>query len=382
MMHKFWVLALTLTSLVGCSSPETSEVTEVEEEPVLEVTWENMNLSSELGVQVQNMTALLYTQKGTLLGSFYDDQNRSYLARSEDLGNSWEKVTLDKGITYPRTLFEASDGALYLGASVEARTSPFWSSGDDGKTWTELGSGVLPNRQAQAVWDIVELPNGNLLLATDSLANDPTKENPALFEWDGKNLRESARLPGLGVLSLAIDDQGTLYAATEESAEHDDPDLAGQAHVFRSMDGGLTWEDTGLLEGANRVYTLLVLSDGETLMAGTGIRGELYRTTDQGETWIRLSHTPEGVKNAQDGKPRTTDEVSRIYSLLETTNGLIFAGTGNKTGDVFILDQNEEWQLTIKNHSSNVVWGLLQTPDGTLWAGTGSYGGDILKFKP
>ena len=386
----FWYALTFVFLLSACSSPSPTPATDVQApEPLVQeteefalISWQNLNLSQELGVEIQNMTALLYTQEGAILGSFYDEKDVSYIARSEDLGETWSKVTLDKGITYPRTLFSSSDGTLYLGGGVDQKTSPFWSSSDDGKTWIELGNGVLPNRQAQAVWDILELPTGNLLLATDSLSNDPTQENPALYEWDGATLREFAKLPGLGVLSLAIDAEGTLYAATEESAEHDDPNLAGQAHVFRSTDGGETWEDTGLLEGANRVYTLLVLSDGNTLMAGTGIRGELYRSTDQGDTWIRLEHTPEGVKNAQADKPEMKDTVSRIYSLLETAEGMILAGTGNKTGDVFQLNPEEEWTLTTKDHQSNVVWGLLQTPDGTLWAGTGSYGGDILMFKP
>ncbi len=387
MRQIFKISLLSLLALSACTSTPSTTVStsnEPTEQQVeaQEIVWENMNLSEQLDIQVQNVPALLYSQEGTIVGSFYDENRVSYIVRSEDLGDTWTKHALDKEITNPRVLLEAKDGTIYLGAGVTGTASPIWSSSDDGKTWKDLGQGVLPNQSAKTVWDILELPTGEILLATDSLANDPKQDNPGIYQWDGKNLSEFAQLPGLGVLSLAIDAEGTIYAATEESAEHDDPALAGQAHVFRSTDGGKTWTDTGLLDGANRVYTLLVLSDGETLMAGTGIRGELYRSTDQGDTWIRLEHTPQGVKTAQENKVEMKGAVSRIYNLLETDEGIILAGTGNSTGDVFQLDEKDQWTLTAKDHQSIVVWGLLQTPDGTLWAGTGSYGGDILKFKP
>lgn len=384
--NRLVLLALSSITLSACSSPslEIQELEAIEEtvEVSTSIVWENLNISEQIGVSVQNITDLIYTQAGTIVGCLYDEKGSSYIVRSEDLGETWTKHPLDKGISNPRAIFQASDGILYFGTSVSSRISPFWSSSDDGKTWDSLGSNVLPNPQAQAVWDILELSSGKILLATDSLMNDPEKENPAIYEWDGETLSELAQLPGLGVTRLAIDAGGTIYAATQESIEHDDPSMAGQGRVFRSSDEGKTWEETGLMNGANRIYSLLVLSDGSTLMAGTGISGELYRSTDRGDTWEKLPHTPQGIKIANENKPEAKGEVTRIYSILETEDGLILVGTGNSVGEVFQLDKMDAWTLTKKDHQSIVVWSLLQTPDGTIWAGTGSYGGDVLKLTP
>ena len=159
--------------------------------------------------------------------------------------------------------------------------------------------------------------------------------------------------------------------------------LAGQAHVFRSADLGQTWTETGFLEGANRVYRLAVLRDDVTLLAGTGIRGEVYRSTNQGDVWTKLAHVPTGTKLWGDPPEPKAFDATRVYSILELADGSVLVGTGNTTGDIFMTtDGGTTWTATGDTGDNIVCWALAEADDGTVWIGTGSRGGDVFTGRP
>jgi hypothetical protein len=182
---------------------------------------------------------------------------------------------------------------------------------------------------------------------------------------------------------LAVDSAGAIYAATEESDEHNDPEQAGEARIFKTIDLGQCWKETGPLDGANRVYALNVKRDGKTLLAGSGIRGEFYRSTDGGDSWVKRTHVPDGEKLWGDPPQPKVFPATRIYNILELADGRILVGTGNSTGDLFLSsDDGETWQATESTGNNIVCWAMAQAPDGTIWIGTGSTGGDILSARP
>jgi photosystem II stability/assembly factor-like uncharacterized protein len=66
--------------------------------------------------------------------------------------------------------------------------------------------------------------------------------------------------------------------------------MAGNAGVFRSTDGGATWEQK--INGMNYQSTTVISKSGSYLLA-TGTVG-LYRSTDNGDTWVAATGLPPG----------------------------------------------------------------------------------------
>jgi hypothetical protein len=179
---------------------------------------------------------------------------------------------------------------------------------------------------------------------------------------------------------MTVTAQGTIYASTQESAEHDDPSKAGQGRVYRSSDGGTSWSETGTLESANRIYALTALADG-SVVAGSGLNGGFYRTVD-GKNWTRMTTLPDGQKMMGSPPVMTSVPVTRVYKVLELVSGSLLLGSGNSTGDLLLTcDLGNSWVVTTRTGNNNVAWGLAQESDGTVWIGNGSEQGDVWKAK-
>ena len=121
-------------------------------------------------------------------------------------------------------------------------------------------------------------------------------------------------------------------------------------NVFISINGGTTWANTGNLAGATYVYSLIQAADG-TLYAGVQ-SGSVFKSTDGGTTWTDLGM----IANA-------------IYSLLETSGGVLYAGTG-AAGNIYkSTDNGETWIETGELTDAVFVWDIIEAADGTLYAG-------------
>lgn len=372
-------------STPSVTSVTQSVATSVAPPPSSPLAWQPTGLLAAAGGDVYNVGELLVDHDGrTVYAAYYDSQGEAYFARTSDGGRTWAITPLPE-VEQVKALVQLSDGALVIGVSPRGRAPLLWLSRDGGGSWEALATGTLPNRTSAIAWDIVEMPDRSIVVATDWLGNDPLAMNATVYRSTdgGATFQPLAPLPGLGVLCLAVDGQGTLFAGVEESAEHDDPELAGQAHVYRSTDGGQSWQETGALDGANRVYRLYVKRDGVTLLAGTGIRGEFYRSTDRGASWEKMTHVPTTTRMLGNPRQPTAVDATRVYSVLELQDGRVLVGTGNNAGAIFVTaDDGRTWQATGETGKNIVVWGLAQSADGTIWAGTGSYGGEVLTAKP
>lgn len=393
-MHRTIALVLAATMLTACGdkasppipdpsrpAPEatiapsstTEALTTVPEASGL--AWTRTDFVAQVGGSVLHVSDLLLTSEGILVAGFYGEGTGALVASASIDTLDWE-VSLVPGGQQTRDIVELPDGSLLLTGSAASGLAIVWR--DSGAGWEPVGTDDLPRRDASLGWDLEVLDDGSVLLATDSLANDPERDNPAVHRSTdrGDSWATVAILPGLGALALAELPDGTVLAATEESAEHDDPATAGQAWVYRSTDGGVTWGDPVALPGANRVYSMTVMSDG-SVWAGTGISGEILRSDDGGRSWSPVTHVPSTNMARPDGEAEVP--ATRVYSILELADGRILAGTGNQAGEIFVTsDGGNTWERTGSTGPNNVVWGLLQAPDGTIWAGTGSSRGDLL----
>jgi len=108
------------------------------------------------------------------------------------------------------------------------------------------------------------------------------------------------------------------------------------------------------LADATRVYALLEASDG-TLYAGTGANGDVFKSTDGGSTWTNTGNLA---------------DATYVHALLEASDGTLYAGT-ELNGDVFkSTDGGSTWTNTGDLAGATYVHALLEASDGTLYAGT------------
>lgn len=202
----------------------------------------------------------------------YASADRGGLLRSDDRGASWEIVTLGNGKGDPlvgvsKVLFDSP--TLYaLGAGAR--------SDDGGKTWRRFPDPPLPfflslaidPRQPGALW-----ASGLGLAHSDDRGEHWTPVG-------------GSELSDLFFYSIQVDprDSRIVYVAGHTKASGNGEPHAVQPRLFRSADGGATWQrrDAGI--EADAVLDLaLDPAAPDTLYAGTEIG--IFRSTDAGQTW-------------------------------------------------------------------------------------------------
>jgi len=167
------------------------------------------------------------------------------------------------------------------------------------------------------------------------------------------------------VAGLARHPDGTLYAA----ATTGDVDLANTGTVFRSGDGGRTWEPLPELPLAWWLDSILV-TDAGTLLAGGTLyeyhnpdahpHGAIYRSEDGGQHWSVVAERP---------------DTGAVLALLQRANGDAVAGAGPGGTTLVSPDDGQTWQPLGTPPSARRVYALLETAEGSLYAGGERTGG-------
>jgi photosystem II stability/assembly factor-like uncharacterized protein len=228
------------------------------------------------------------------------------LWRSGDWGRSWERVT--GGTTGVRLdHLGAARVVLPLGPQVYvAGENGLYVSNDFGDTWNPLSltpgiSSLLLSRWPQSDPTVFAGSDRGLLRSRDggrtfaptSLRNGPVRR----LEWPGPALVVAS---GQGLLVTTNEGQsfdgpgrgipvGEVRAMAISSFFAVDPVVfaaPAEGGIFRSADGGQSWEPAGL---ANEVVGDIVWL-GPFLYAA-GEKG-FFRSNDNGASWTRLSDSP------------------------------------------------------------------------------------------
>jgi photosystem II stability/assembly factor-like uncharacterized protein len=179
---------------------------------------------------------------------------------------------------------------------------------------------------------------------TNAIAVDPTNENiwyvgaPAGGIWKSTDAGTSWTnlfddFPQIGVSGIAIDpnDSNIIYISTGD----DDAADSYSVGVFKSVDGGASWQQTGLNPSNSNVGSLMneILidpSNSDILWVATNTG--LYKSTDAGATWaVRQSGFIADLK-LKPGNPNTVYAVGGRYvggsgnvvTFYKSTNGLDF----------------------------------------------------------
>lgn len=170
----------------------------------------------------------------------------------------------------------AVDGSLYVGGHARAAVS-----GDDGKTWQDIGD--LEGADAMG-W----AASGDTLLAGGHPGLYRSTDGGATFE----QLTGSSAVPDVHALGGAGD---VVYLAST------------QAGVMASTDGGTTWEVRNADAGKSFMGTILVDPQDPDRLIAPDMSGAQATSSDGGRTWSALGG-PKGAMAAA-WNPEDTAEI-------------------------------------------------------------------------
>jgi photosystem II stability/assembly factor-like uncharacterized protein len=214
------------------------------------------------------------------------------LSRSDDGGASWTSHPLTRALPDPPTAIIARPVSLARSVSSTYAPVPLVALG--GRTTYSLTW-----RADRVAIESVELPEGGVVTGTRPLLAAPSHPDLLLTTAPGGILRSddggetwavhvlspTATISQPPTLTMAPGQPGnpsiTVYAAVD--VEHEG---AGEQVVFRSEDGGITWEPRSRLTETHRLTTLAVHPAAADIVYGGG--AGLYQSGDGGASWTLL----------------------------------------------------------------------------------------------
>jgi len=237
---------------------------------------------------------------------FYMAQVNGGVWKSDDYGRTWNPIFDDQPTQSIGAIAVApSDRNLIYAASGEGLQRPdlsvgngIYRSSDAGKTWTHLG--LRNGQQIPAL--AIDPRNGNRLFAAVLGHPYGANEERGIFRSNdgGQNWRKVLYADAnTGASDVQIDpsDPQVVYASLWEARqgpwEFDNEYSGTHGGLFKSTDGGETWHKLtkGLPADLVQIYIAIAPRDAKRLYATVGTPTELgiYRSDDAGENWYRAT---------------------------------------------------------------------------------------------
>lgn len=281
------------------------------------------------GLKATDVRSLLITPTGRLLaGTEY-----SGIYYSDNRGGNWERAE-PRFMEGVRTMLNGRTGRLYaLSFRDDVNMHPYgmglMSSSDDGITWRQI---VVPSGRTISAFNIGV--SGDLLLATYS--NTDGDSTVVMRSTDaGASWSSSAPAP---------DEVARVVLETRDSLLF----LGTRRGIFRSSDGGMTWDTTALVR--YEPECLFELPNG-WLIAGTPSGS--FRSTDGGRRWNTWGYLVRGG---------TVLDTSCYFFTMPI--GLYYSRNGGKN-----------WRFDgVHGPDHAAMRPLAVYPDGQVFAGTEGHG--------
>lgn len=250
--------------------------------------------------------------------------NKNNIKNSNSL--HWQPVGPFTGIVEDEVASPVNPNILFIavyGAGV-------FKSTDAGKTWVNVSNNLPELYVTQLLFH-----QNNLYVVTYDKGIYRSSDNGDHWVDASNGLSTTF---GLNVKDLVPDDN-TLYAV--------------DYYIYRSIDGGAHWVSTKTFPQGYSPQTLL--SNGNTLYVGTYNHG-VYKSTNNGKNWFPANH---GIENAN------------ITSLMED-HGVIYAGSPNysEKGALYkSIDQGKTW-INLSSRFGAVRINSLSKYNHSLYAAT------------
>ncbi|MDX2153662.1 MAG: hypothetical protein SFV54_23165 [Bryobacteraceae bacterium] len=252
---------------------------------------------------------------------------------------------------------------FYMGATGGG----LWKTTNAGHTWTPIADGQIPNGSIGAV-AVAESDPGTVYVGTGSAAirsnvihgRGMYKSTDAGKTWQFAGLRNAGQI---GSIRVHPKDANTVYvAALGQPFVEDRERLAfdpAERGVFRSRDGGKTWQHVLKIDAETGVVSLSMNPENPaeiyagawraqrkpwTIVSGGPAKtGGIYKTTDGGDTWRHLEN---GLPQTLIGKVDvevSPARPSRVYAILEAP--------GNEAGVYRSDDSGATWKQVSSQQS-------------------------------
>lgn len=217
------------------------------------------------------------------------------LQRSSDGGDTWEEAAdgIFNDLCNDIVIDRDNSDVLY-----SAHYTAVYRSTNGADSWPP----VTPGGALNEVYDIVQATDGTIYAVRDSGVLR------SLDRGDTWQERGSFRTgPGAaGTLEVDPANRDTLFGASESDG------------LFRSADGGITWQSVQNSIEIDRTFVVRIRADGNRLFSGT--HQGLFASTDEGDTWSPADH---GILS-QEVFNMAVDPTDPARLFASTRNGGIF----------------------------------------------------------
>lgn len=260
----------------------------------------------------------------------------------------------------PNTIYTSSQFGAVARVDVAQRTSRSIRPRDQGQRANWMAPFVTsPHNPKIVYW------GGNKLYKTLNRGNSWEAISPDLTTQDAERLRGNVPHCTITTIDESPRKAGVIWVGTDDG------------NVWVTQDGGVNWTQVDANIGAPKWWISRVVAsphDAATAFVTiTGFREDefephLYKTTDYGATWTRLS----------DGLPK--EQISVVRQDAVNPNLLV---VGTETGCHITLDGGKTWSKFMNGMPTNACQDLLIHPrEGDLVVGTHGRGIFIANISP
>jgi photosystem II stability/assembly factor-like uncharacterized protein len=255
-------------------------------------------------------------------------------------GRMWAAMSGTHDLPRPK-MWRRNSPASYKGGVVR--------SDDGGKTWHVSSDGMPQTAPTHILLDPRSKPDARVLYVA-AFGRGVYRSGDGGKTWQAKNQGLPGREPF--AWRLAQDRNGTLYVILARRSEDGSIDNDGDGALYRSTNGGDSWEKIRLPDGVNGPNGLtidpndpkrLCLAAWRRKMDGPDGGGGIYLSTDAGAAWHRVL--------AKD---------QHVYDVtIDLRDGVLYA-SGFESSAWRSTDRGETWK---RIRGYNFKWGHRVVPD-------------------
>ncbi len=263
------------------------------------------------GVELTNPIVLINPQQSSLY-----IQAKRHLFRSTDNGTSWQLSEAELSPGQMDNFMTGADGSLYMGMGCDLYCmgiKGLFRSKNGGESWQSIEK----NLQAQANGATLVLDYRNNILYVGTT-------DGVFSSQDGGDHWENIGLANENISTLVQDNHGTLYAGTDTWLT---PNNESHHNVFRSINGGHTWESINA--GLKSYY-------GNSLTIGNR-DNTVYVETSNGTFALKDGADSWQITNSQ------SPDFEINVSLPESLKSILYPKTGKAI--LYLQDSGKNWQL-------------------------------------